>query len=895
MTSPAATDTPVPLTRQAFPGLAGEIERYLQCHLGDVEQMIRSGGDACGVLAGQRLAKVYDGMLSFLLATVRAMTVKAHSWVPMSLAVVGSYGRGALSYRSDLDIRLLCEGDPRAAEPIAEALLYPMWDARLAVGHQVVDADQVVELAHTDLPTATSILDWRSLTEHEGPAQVMLTRVFEGVFGVGTIAAFLERIDARAEERHQRYGGSVYLLEPDVKNGPGGLRDFDVAFWAARARWRVVEFKDLVRAGLMVPRELHQIESAVERLWRIRNLLHLFSGRRSDRLGFDRQEQIAEALGYGKGRASVEQFMSDYYRAARTLTQAREMVVQRCLPLPLRRPHEVILGNGLKLTSGAVSLVHPAALQANPALALRLFAEALRRDIPVYGFTRDVVTRATTSTAFCQALRASDEASQLFVQLCTVSRNTRLKRGSVLKELHDVGLLVAMIPEFAPVVGRVHHDIYHTYTVDVHSVAAVDQLAALCRGELAAEFPLASRVAAEIARPTVLFLATLLHDIGKDVIGGHHWVRGHDLARGILARLGVDEADIIEIEHLILKHLRMYHVATRRDIDDPRALEEFCKEMRGTEGLRDLYLLTVADVSTTSPGAMTSWKARMLDELYVAADRRMGGEAEARDRRRTSAIRARVHDLWGEEAGTEFLAHFLAAMPERYLYANDPPGIVVHARLAAEAQGSCVKVRILSGQEEYSEVAIVADDRPGLLAMLTAALAAARLNVMGAQIYSWQRADGVVRALDVFWVSGGRHPEGADALIARMERDVCRMLRGEIQPSELVGPRSGRARLGDRPMPSVPTRINIDNRAATDHTVLEITTRDRNGLLFGLSNAIVEEGLTISLAKINTEGERVADVFYVTEPGGSKLTSAERVERLKARIQTTIEKLESGV
>ena len=248
--------------------MAGEIERYLQCHLGGVEEMIRGAGEACGVRAGRRLAKVYDGMLSFLLATVKAMGVKSKTWVPLSLAAVGSYGRGALSYNSDLDIRLLCEGDPRSAEPIAEALLYPMWDARLAVGHQVVDADQVVELAHTDLPTATSILDWRTVAEDDGPARKMLTRVFEGVFGVGNVAGFLERIDARAEERHQRYGGSVYLLEPDVKNGPGGLRDFDVAFWAARARWRVPEFKDLVRAGLMVPRELRNIESAVELLWR---------------------------------------------------------------------------------------------------------------------------------------------------------------------------------------------------------------------------------------------------------------------------------------------------------------------------------------------------------------------------------------------------------------------------------------------------------------------------------------------------------------------------------------------------------------------------------------------------------------------------------------------------
>jgi [protein-PII] uridylyltransferase len=895
MTTPAEVEGPAPLMRQASPALAEQVKVYLRGHRSGVEAMIAEGGERSGSEASRCLTKVYDGMLSFLFSTVQAVATRNRSWVPVALAAVGSYGRGRLAYHSDLDVRLVCPEGPQAVQPIAEALLYPMWDAGLALGHQVVDAAEMVELARADLPTATSLLDWRPVAGDPSAARPLLERVFEGVFGAGSITTFLERLVERADDRHARYGGSVYLLEPDVKNGPGGLRDLDVVFWVARARWRIDTLRDLVRVGVLVPREHEHLESAGEALWRIRNLLHLVNGRRSDRLSFDRQEQLASVLGYGDGREAVEHFMSEYYRAARTLTRARDMLVQRAMPRPTRRPHEIVLGRGFKVTSGALSFVHPSALQTTPALALRLYCEAVRRDLPVYGFARDVVTRATSSAAFCERLRTSAEAAELFVKLCLISRRTRLKHASVLQELHDVGLLVAMIPEFAPVVGRVHHDIYHTYTVDVHSVAAVDRLAALCRGELAEEYPLASRLAAEIARPAVLFFAILLHDIGKDLMGGRHWERGCELASVILRRLQLPEADIAEVEHLILKHLRMYHVATCRDIDDPRALEAFCSEVHGREGLRELYLLTVCDVSTTSPGALTNWKTRMLDELYVAADRHLSEGGEPRDLERQEEIRGRVKALWADGSGRAFLDAFLKAVPERYLYANAPAAIVEHARLARDARGAEVMVRLLSSHEPYAEIGVVADDRPGLLAMITAALAAAHLAVVGAQIYSWAEGGGRKRALDLFWVSAGGGCDRVGGLLPRVERDIDRLLRDQAQPSDLVRALLSRSALAERPLPGVRTRINIDNRAASDDTVLEITTQDRQGLLFSLANALLQEGLTISLAKINTEGRRVADVFYVTDALGAKLTDPDRVEHLKTRIVSTIEQLESGV
>lgn len=893
MAAPSSPADPRPLFEGALATvLAAELKRYLGRHGAEVEAMIAGGGTDCGEVASERLAKVFDGLIGSMFHAVRAVMTRAGTWRPASVAAVGSWGRGAVNYRSDLDVRLLCPASSPAAAAAMEALLYPLWDAGLSIGHQVVTPDEITELARTDLPTATSLLDWRTVAADPAFDVDLLDRVYERLFGIGVVGGFIERLAARAEQRVERYGGSVYLLEPDVKNGPGGLRDLDVAHWAARARWKVRSLRELVRVGVLEPRELRQIVHATGLLWRVRNLLHHLAGRRSDRLSFDRQEQLAVLLGYGEGRRSVEEFMSEYYRNAREITRARDLILGRAMPEPTRAVRSVPIGRGLRITQGAMSIDDPALLEDDPALALRLYDEALRRDLPVYAFARDAVARAALSGAFADRLRVSAEAARLFVRLVTNTTPARVKRPSLLHELHDVGLLLAMVPEFAPVVGRVHHDIYHVLTVDAHSVATVDRLGRLYRGELAADFPLASRVAAEISRPQVLFFAALLHDVGKDVGGQRHSLRGADLAEDILARFGFSADDTVEVQHLIREHLTMYHVATRRDVDDPATVAEFCRHVRGAEGLRELYLLTVCDVSTTSPDAMTSWKARMLDELYVAADRALSQGAEARNRDRTERIRAQVRERWGaDEDG--LLERFLAAMPERYLYANDPAAIVEHARFIAATRGLRCGVRLLGGDPPYFELAFAAADRPGLLALITAAVAAARLAVVGAQIYSWRDGDGVVRALDVFWVRASTEAD-MEVAVRRLERDLARLLDGEATPLDLgVGRRASSAG-GERAAPEVKTEISVDNRAATAHTVLEVTTRDRQGLLFRLAAAIQEEGLTISLAKINTEGDRVADVFYVEDAGGAKLVDAARVESLKNRIRAAIWELENG-
>lgn len=881
------------LLEQTSGKLLPELKLYVQRHRTAVERMIRSGGPQAGLPAATQTAKNFDGLLSSLFHAVRGVFEARRTWMPVCLAAVGSYGRGTLAYRSDLDVRLLCRGSFSKAAPIAEALLYPLWDVGLSIGHQVVGTGHLLDLSRNDLATATSVLDWRLIAGDSRDSDKMLDKAFKALFSERKIVKFLEQLSVQSLVRGERYGDSVYLLEPDVKNGLGGLRDLDVAHWAARARWQIGHLSELAGTGALTHNEWEQINAAAALLWRVRNLLHLYSGRCVDRLSFDRQEQLASDLGYGSGGAGVEHFMSDYYRNARVLVKARETILSRAEPPPKRRPTERLINAEFKLVNDRLAFRDAMCLERDPALALGIYWTAVEHDFAVDRSVRDAISRQTGSPAFCAALRKSRDAAQYFCRLCCVVKETKLRDGSPLRELHDVGLLVAMVPEFAPVVGRVHHDVYHVYTVDVHSVTCVDRARALCRGELAEEHPLASRLAAELARPQVLFFAALLHDVGKDIGGRNHSQRGYSLATSILGRLGVSQADIEEVRHLVLKHLRMYHVATRRDIDDPKTVQGFCAEVHGSEGLKELYLLTLADVSTTSPTALTSWKARMLEDLYLQALSGLDRSGRGPDENRAAAVRTAVVDACSPDEDREFLDFFLTAMPDRYLHANEPSDIVQHARFARAADGSSVLLKRFGFDGVYVEVGLVADDRPGLLAMITACFVAVGAKVLGAQIYSYKDRSGRARALDLFWVRIGARARAVDEALPRVERNFMRLVSGEIAPAELVAGKSTMTRWSVRPTPKVPTRVSLDNRASLGHTVVEVITQDRPGLLFWLSHSLQELGLTISLAKINTEGMQVADVFYVTDKNGAKLSEPSRIEALKTRIVSVVEQLDA--
>lgn len=889
---------------EALLGLREYVARY-RSEL--MEQMDRPG--ACGVALARRHATIADDLARRVFDQARACSGD----VPLLLGAVGGYGRGLLALGSDLDLCFVTTAPVEAVSGCVEAMLYPLWDAGVRVGHQVVRPCEVASDAMADLTIATELLDFRPLAGEVALMESVEERLRASIFAGSRIGWFIQQLEAGSKKRHQLFGDSVYLLEPDLKSGTGGLRDLDSALWACRARFGTSDLDALAELGVISQQSRGETQRAFEFLWTVRNHLHRALGRKADRLTFGEQERVARAMGYGPTEAEavtelrrtgemVEAFMSDYYRHARVIAQTRARLLGRAKRRSAQvRPALTELGDGFVECEGSIGLAEPERIRSEPTLAFQVYGVALKRDMSVLSHTREAISRATQDEAFSVELRASRHAAELFVALVCSSRPAPFPSGSVLTELHDVGLLLAMIPEFSPVVGRVHHDLYHVYTVDVHSIAAVDRLHALARGELVATYPLASRLAAEAARPQVLYLATLLHDIGKAIGGRNHAKRGADMARTILARLHLGSEVIEDVSRLIRRHLTMYMVAIRRDLNDPGTITEFVRETRDRESLRELYLLTVADVSTTSADAMTQWKRGMLDALFRSSDAFLAGSLVGPGDR-VERVKGLARDLWRDPASRDELECFLDSMPARYFLANSPEEVVAHAALALRrgdesvtvswvpsshdgVLGLCIvaEAPALAEPCEGADLCVVAEDRLGLLASITAAISASHFDIQAAQVNSRPLEDGGYQAVDLFWVRSPAHEGAKERRLKQLKQDLAAILRGEISPEALVGGRLAASR-SRRPTPAVVTEVSFDHHASDRYTVIEVLAEDRPALLFTVAAALRELGVSISMAKICTEGRRAVDVLYTTESNGTKLEPGVRTEQIRTRL-----------
>ncbi len=895
---PESTPSPsIDLGRLA-PGICDTLGDYLAQYRAKLVEAIR-GGEAGTRVAAQH-AKSLDGLLSALCCACRAASNGALvSRGRLALVAVGGFGRGLVGLESDVDVLFLCDDptDPHVRE-VAEGVLYPLWDLGLEIGHAVRSADETLKLARDDLRTATTLLDLRCVA---GDASIVddlfraaRRQVFEPHLG-----AFLEMLEEDTTRRHERFGGSLYLLEPDVKLGRGGLRDIDVAEWAAKARWVVRRDEDYVRTGALRPREVEELNAAREMLWRVRNLLHLRAGRRQDRLTFPDQEELARELGFVDGATlAVEQFMQAYYRHARIVAQTAERMLDRARPAKGKRPAAAEdLANGAMIFDGQLTLRHSAELETDPALALRLYTEVASRGLAPYPFARDAIARIAAEPEWRERLRASPEAQKLFLALLCRATDPPLRARSMLSELHEVGLMTAMVPEFEPLTGRVQHDVYHVYTVDVHSVAAVDRLHALARGDLRAELPLPSRLIAEAPRPLPLYLGLLLHDVGKARGGKNHSEKGAEMAEPAAQRLGLSRVDVEHVVWLVREHLSLYLWAMRRDTSDPETIAEVASRIGSPERLRDLYLLTVADFSTTNPTAMTSWKARMLDDLYLAVAAHFEGDGGAVRQGRASSIRDEVRLLFGASDGDGVEA-FVRDMPDRYFLANAVETIVEHARAAARRGPRTVHVaRGPAPTPDVSELLVTTDDRPRLLADVTAVLASHRLSVVAAQIYTRPRRDGTGtrgaatdEAFDVFHVR--RDAQGSEPvdepLRARIERDLGAVAEGALDAEQLLSRLPRAPAWATRRVPDVRTEVVVDNAISGRFTVVDVFTRDRVGLLHAVAKTLSDLHLGIALSKVGTEGARATDVFYVEENGGGKVKSRERLDTIKKTLERAL-------
>lgn len=850
--------------REARERAVSEIERRVAGDGGD------AGLDICRAYSeviDQILRMVYTGMLRSGLLTQ-----------PLAIAGVGSYARGTLALASDVDVRFLVPTKIEGTRSMVEAMLYPLWDAGIDIGHQIVEADGDLSLALTDLPTATSLLDWRCVAGDTALSEQFQERVFREVFSARHVPDFVERLRAGLEQRRARFGDTVFLLEPELKSGSGGLRDLDVLRWVARARWRVADLTDLVRIGILLPSEANALGEALDFMLRVRNILHSGNRRRQDRLGFSEQRLAASRLRYGVDSTAIETFMSDYYRHAKVIEGAAERVLARAVPTP-RSPSITVLDGGFALSPLGLTITDPDRIFMEPSLTLRGYVEALRRNVGVADTTRQAIFRACSVASFAAQLKTDPEAILHLNTLLTWTKPTPiLRHGSVIRELREVGILQAMIPEFSAILARVQHGAHHVYTVDLHSMVAVDVLRRLIEplshdeggervpAEHLADHPYVQRAAAQLQQPRTLFWALLLHDIGKEVKGRGHAERGAMIASDVLARMGLPEAERKHAEFLIRHHLKMYLYAFRRDLTDAATVERFASNFTDLRTLDDLFILSYCDVVATSPGAVNDWKLRMLAELHHHARNNWLNQ----------------HGIAAEEG-----AAILNAWAGHFELRTSSD-VAERSALVEETKSEAWAFRVLGTEPGVAYITFLGDDGAGLLAKIAAVFAVRKVKVVTAQLHSYVTEDGRRRVINVFGVQSGFDEIRLQRECKLYEEDFRNIVASEGGARGYLQAVLKDARWSPREAPKIGLRVRLDNRESLSHTIIEVVTNDRADVMFWIADCLHRLGLEIDRAKVHVEGARVTQAFYIRRESGGKLDDEASEVALRQAVTDTL-------
>ena len=880
---------------EGIPQLTGDVRGDFLSLRGYVEGVHLAGGSGHTVV--RLLSAAMDRIVSAIWERSLASAATTQAPTPVALIALGGYGRRELAPHSDLDLLVLHE--KREPGPFvkeaSERFLYALWDLRLEVGYGIRDVHACDELAASDHTARTALLDLRHL---HGDMALFRELERDQLHGLSQakVDAFIADKTREARERREKFGDSLYLLEPNLKQSEGGLRDLQMGLWAARARFKVAGITELLSRALLPEQEVKELRRARDFIWRIRNHLHYVTGRKTDQITFDLQPQLAAFMGYGEGDAAVENFMRHYYLAAKTILVASDALVDRCLEpsraKPWRRADALasrkgaetggmspdarpIAGGEFKVFRGRVTVADRDVLRRSPAALVRLFATADREGLDLYPFARDLAAQAASELPAEAA--ADAELNQELLAMFTRPGT----RGRFLASLHELGVLERVLPEFARVTARRQIDLYHVYTVDVHSLFAVRRLFALRNGDIQVDG--LTGLMQGLSHPLGLYLGTLFHDIGKGS-GKDHSTRGAEIAAAACVRMGIDPAEAADVEWLVAHHLRMANIAQRRDLSDPDLIHAFADEVGTTDRLDKLYLLTYADIATVGPKTWTDWKGRLLRELYEKTrsllttegerDRPVPGTLEAAGRTAVDAVLAARDVPIGERE------RFVSAMPARYFLTELPARAPRHHRLLemGRRRPLAAVVRHRPGLG-HSELALSAIDRPGLLALVAGVLAAHRIDIQHAEVFSTPVDPGLGwiagRALDLFELRG---PEGGALDPGRWRAaraDLQRVLVEEVDLEELMARRLKTSPLPARPLPRVATKIVIDNDSSRHHSVIDVFTADRVGLLHTLSRTFFDLGLTVDLARITTEGHRAADAFYVRNREGRRVEGGE--------------------
>ena len=854
------------------------------------QEMLESGHD--GVTVARFLSDVQDQVLMALFDFAVTHVFRSRNRTEgerLSLFAVGGYGRGTLAPSSDLDLLFVRSYKSTPwAESVIEYMLYRLWDLGVKVGHAVRTPEECIRLAREDHTIRTALLDARFLLGDEDLGKTFL-KSFRDEAARYKLRDYVAAKLSERDARHVRLGGSRYSVEPNVKESKGGLRDLDSLGWIANAVSGVRGLEDLATQGLFSVREAAIFRRASRFLWSVRCHLHYLTGRAEERLSFDLQPEIARRMGY-VGRADnigVERFMKRYFIAAKevgTLTRIFSAKMEaESHKLPERigwlvpRDTRNLANKGLRMRGGRLDLM-PDALDKDPVTMLRLFEEAGLRGLDLHPEAMEMVTRRVRGAS--RALRDSKEANRIFLDILT----GRQQPYETLTRLNETGLLGGLIPEFGRIVGQTQFNMYHHYTVDEHSLLLIDTLHRIETGALTAELPLSSEVIPKIIGRRALYLAALLHDTGKGQ--GDQQIEGAQSARAACLRLGLEAAEAELVAWLVGNHLEMSDTAQRRDISDPRTISAFTQRVGSLERLRLLLLLTVADIRAVGPGVWNGWKGQLLRELYYATEAALrGGTGDERHTLQALQSRAEAARQALRQSQPE-TAWALLAFNDAYWLSFDADTQAWHAAIAAGTapQSARAATRILQ-LSSASELVVAAPDRPGLFADLAAMIASEGGDILTAGGYT--REDGM--ALDVFALLDGTGKAfGHDdpSRLARLESQALRAVAGELFEAQASRPDRRQAAFLVEPS------ILFDTEASADCTLIEVSGRNRPGLLRDLARTLTNAGLDLRSAHVGTYGETACDVFYVQLRDGSKALSARLTDDIAQALMAVLTQAE---
>ena len=875
------------------PELVAILKAALRDGKAEVQRRFEAGGRGSEVVHGNSFLVDQLVRIIYDMTVYRAYRVSNRTTAEqLSIFAIGGYGRGELAPFSDVDLMFVIPyKETPYSEQVIEFILYMLWDMGLKVGHSTRSVDDAIRLAKQDLTIRTSILDARWLWGDQTLFSE-LTKRFQDEIVSSSGPQFVEAKLQERDDRHERMGDTRYVVEPNVKEGKGGLRDLQTLYWLARYLYQVSEVEELVPLKVFTKQDVSRYRKACDFLWTVRCHIHYLTRRAEERVSFDVQKVIGERMEYNDraGSSGVERFMKHYFLIAKDVgdltrvlcavleEQQKKRAFFRFPGLPRRRAKL----DGFVDDKGRIMLEDKNTFKDDPLKLIKIFHQAQEHDLDIHPEALRRIYRDLK--LINKEFRDDPEANRLFINILTSTKNPELS----LKRMNEADVLGKFIPEFGRVVAQMQYDMYHTYTVDEHTIRAIGILSRIEAGSYTEDMPNTSQAIAEIQSRRALYVAVLLHDIAKGR-GGDHSELGAEVALTLCPRFGLTAEETETVAWLIWHHLLMSDIAFKRDIDDPKTINDFVEVVKSVERLRLMTLLTVADIRAVGPKTWNSWKSGLLRGLYQRALEVMSGDMVADNRQaRIDHAKDNLRTALSSWDAQE-LRDFISTGYPSYWLAYDTDVHQRHAEIVHEAKAQDLNLHIdirIDDEFEYTEITVYTPDHPGIFSQIAGAVALSGASIMDAKIVTM--SDGMV--LDSFSIldinnQAYNHPHQLARLRSRIEETLA----GKLNLDKELDKAAKSGLMKKEELFSVAPRIIVDNAASTTDTVIEVNGRDRIGFLYDVTAALTALNLKITSAHITTYGEHVVDTFYVKDIFGLKINNDVKLAQIRQKLLKAVE------